>query len=223
MDNKWRLKEETLLYYIKRFAPSLRDVCIKIKGRTYHVDENGSNIVWAYVCPLCMDSTIAIVGLQVIHNDEFDLDHYPPKSVGGTRTVLTCKPCNSNAGDSYDYTLKQVLESRNFWVRKDPDAEILTKAVYQGAKGWYHSKLKHNDGILVHLWETKKTPNNVQQWMAEATKQLNWKIELSFSEPSEKLVYKALLKAAYLYCFSVFGYEFAFTHIATNIRNILNS
>ena len=50
----------------------------------------------AYGCPLCLRL------FRRDHVDQLSLDHVPPKSVGSKLKVLTCKHCNSTAGNELD-------------------------------------------------------------------------------------------------------------------------
>jgi hypothetical protein len=56
----------------------------------------------AYGCPLCLRLFCRD------HIDQLSLDHVPPKSVGSKLKVLTCKCCNSRAGNELDAHAHQV-------------------------------------------------------------------------------------------------------------------
>lgn len=51
-----------------------------------------------YLCPLCLDG----LTVEEFATGELTVEHVPPKRLGGSDLVLTCKPCNSRAGTSFD-------------------------------------------------------------------------------------------------------------------------
>src|ERR1019366_3827432 len=82
---------------------------------------------FAYLCPLCLRNGIMISnenGLSM--HCEFSPDHYPPKSVGGSDSLLVCTHCNSQAGKDYDFSLKQKIKDIAF-LKRVPSATIVSK------------------------------------------------------------------------------------------------
>src|SRR5207248_11112292 len=47
--------------------------------------------------------------------------------------------------------------------------------------------------------------------------------KIKFDVPHNDLVYKSLLKSAYLYCFSIWGYDFIYSYTGKNIREVLSN
>jgi hypothetical protein len=72
-----------LAYYFGRDSPSLQKITFAQTGRFFH-DGDGKPVKGIYLCPLCLKNKIGMVGEHLHFDEEFTLDHYPPKSVGGS-------------------------------------------------------------------------------------------------------------------------------------------
>lgn len=64
-------------------------------GQAHRLREDGELV---YLCPLCEDE----FSREDFRADKLTAEDVPPKSVGGRRIVLTCKPCNHNQGSKID-------------------------------------------------------------------------------------------------------------------------
>ena len=175
-----------------------------------------------YFCPFCLTSFICIIFDSLQGSGEFDLDHYPPKSVKGRNTILVCKECNSNFGKEFDHSVKQYLIGMAFLSKKN--ISINSKFSLSNVKGKYGTDLLWENDVLVTNIDFKKYPP-LQKGLLEAGKTglNNFSVKLSFSLPHEDLIHKAFLKAAYLGCFSYWGYDFAISHVGRNIIKVLNN
>lgn len=130
------IKQEVLESHIARYFRSLKVYAEKYLPLFNYTVENQVPHV-AYMCPLCVTRGLIVTeefGLGM--HDEFSLDHYPPKSVGGFETVLVCKKCNSYAGDHYDFTLKQKINDISFG-RRIPASSKKTKSKITDVIGNY--------------------------------------------------------------------------------------
>src|SRR5882724_8834404 len=58
-----------------------------------------------YICPVCL-SEFSSVNMD---DNPLTLEDAPPKSLGGTANVLTCKRCNNTAGHKIDFHLTEKL------------------------------------------------------------------------------------------------------------------
>jgi hypothetical protein len=174
----------------------------------------GENI---YICPLCLKSFFYFKNCQFYENEEFTEDHFPPQSVGGSRTILTCKPCNSSYGGNMDYALKEYLEFKRFLSKKEK-ASYPTKVSYSGTQGKYNLRLYWENGILIKEIDFKKYPL-IQKWLLAPNANRNLTFETL--APSEVVIQKALLRAAYLHCFSNWGYDFIYSETAKRMRRVL--
>src|SRR5713226_1588535 len=67
-----------------------------------------------YVCPLCLcayDET-------ALESGSLSIEHIPPESVGGGRTALTCKKCNSEGGADLDSHMRREADLHDFATGK---------------------------------------------------------------------------------------------------------
>lgn len=208
--------EKRLVYHIKKYSLSLQNVSIQRLGNFYH--SNGVRNDLAYLCPLCLKNKIAVNGMDIRADDDFTLDHFPPASVSGKNTILVCKTCNDKAGLDFDYSLKEWLNEQSF-IKRVPNAKLPVKIQPQDLKGKYRGNLKIEadkislDDFIRYPFVNESLLKIIQGQVIEQT--------ITFQSPKIELVYKALIKTAYLHCFSIWGYDFSYSETALRIRNIL--
>src|SRR5215213_4796943 len=81
------------------FFPSIRGVCEKYGKKVQLIADKSlpteKEINVFYLCPVCLQNFAWIENEQIFWNNDFDLDHFPPESVGGKNEILECKSCNS--------------------------------------------------------------------------------------------------------------------------------
>lgn len=209
--------EKKLAYYFSKYARSLQNVVFERTGRFFH-HNNLTPVDLVYLCPLCLKNKIGVIGEYVHYDDEFTLDHFPPKSVGGKNTVLVCKTCNSTTGDEFDFSLKRWLQTQCF-NKKIPNSRIPVKLELQDTKGKYNGHLVlEKPGSL--KWDIPDYPL-VKEWFQKISQGLVAEKTITYYPVKMELVHKALLKAAYLYSFFIWGYDFVYSETATRIRSVL--
>ena len=187
----------------------------------------------AYLCPLCIKNLIWVVKIEDLNStdkavlyktSEFTLDHFPPESVGGKKTVWVCKECNNKAGDTYDHQIKKHIE--HLGLQKEG---LSTKVAVRNKikdvgnfKGYLEST--ENQEWLLHLkTDEAKVIKPLDEWIIGEGKGYDWQVDVTISTPINEAVQKAMLKAAYLYCFTYFGYQFVFSKAGELIRQVLKS
>jgi hypothetical protein len=178
----------------------------------------------AYICPLCLDKYIVLLGNDLNVNAEFSLDHIPPKNIGGTLELITCKKCNNDAG-KYEAELGKKLEYDAFTKRQVESAIENTRLKISGVAGNYKSFIKvSEDGtpIIDFPVNAKHEMPFLNTWLESLGKTEDWTITLTVPIPNDKKKMKALLKAAYLICFFYWGYEFTYSQNGEQIRKVLN-
>jgi hypothetical protein len=219
------LKLETLTKYFLRYTPSLNNFKDKYVD-LFFTDANNVPKHFAYVCPICVTNGIVVLENGTIYdtNAEFTLDHFPPEAVGGKLTLLVCKKCNNEAGAKYENSLKEKMENMSF-SKKIPTARSKTKSQISNVKGNYPSVLTiRKDG----KYEISFKPSErihaplLDQWLDNSKTHHNWTANITIPFADEAKVLKALLKTAYLFCFHYWGYEFAYSHTASQLRKVLN-
>lgn len=170
-----------------------------------------------YLCPICLKPHKTIS-----EDDPLTLEDAPPKSLGGSANVLTCKSCNNTAGYKIDAHLVErlrELDSASFIpgtetkVQIKVDGDTLQGTIYvleDGTMQIEHSK-KNN-----HPEKLKKAMGRVSAGM---------KIDLNLLKSRvipENLEY-ALLKTGYLLAFETFGYSLILNKCFNAIREQLRN
>lgn len=179
----------------------------------------------AYLCPICVENAFMIIDSPTQRiTGEFTEDHYPPKSVGGKKTILVCRQCNSKAGHNYDFALKDHLTHLSF-QKKVPSSSIKSRTLipevgaFKGKivideKGDLQLNLKSN--------ESAEIPP-LDKWIEYSKTNKDWEIQIEYKSPHDEKIEKALVHAAYLTCFEYFGYEYIFSKGGQLMRDVLNN
>ena len=178
----------------------------------------------AYLCPLCLKKYIVQLGNNLNVNGFFSIDHVPPKSVGGTLELITCKKCNNDAG-KFEAELIKKLKYDAFAKKQFPVVIEDTKFRISGVKGNYASFIKRieNEVPIIDFPSNKKQKTPLlDNWLNNLNDQDDWSVTLEVPVPNSKKNLKALLKAAYLICFFYWGYEFLYSNSGEMIRKVLN-
>ncbi len=217
---------ETLLKHVKDyFETSLRYFPQKYLYFFLKEDDQIPEHV-AYLCPLCL-SNILVVNLETkafLVSSDFDLDHYPQKSIGGNKTILVCKSCNNEAGHNFEFALKKHLHLSSFSHnglshKVDIKSSIenigaFNSKLWKDENGKWQISLKKDENI-------KMTP--LDNWIEYIKVSTDWELQITIPKPKEDHINKAILKSAYLYCFSFWGYEFAFSKAGDLFRLVLSN
>jgi hypothetical protein len=177
-----------------------------------------------YFCPLCLNNFLIAVGNQLRSSAKFTKDHFRPKSAGGHHTLLVCESCNSTAGSEFDYILEEFLKMCAFNKRIPNAALEMTHAVSAIEGHWRGHVIANDTGTLdIQLKKNPKKPiEKLDNWIERSKTDLDYSITMTIQDPQPKIVGRALLKAAYLYCFCHWGYEFAHSTQGYQIRQVLD-
>jgi len=179
----------------------------------------------AYLCPLCITNFIIALYEEKSFQatSDFDLDHYPQKSIGGKNTILVCKSCNNQAGHKFEFALKKHLELSSFAEKgishkvdvktSIPDVGQFKSLIWKNANDQWEISLKPNDKIKI---------KPLDEWMAYSKTNKNWSIQVTIPNPKDDHINKSMIKSAYLYCFALWGYEFAFSKTGDLFRAVLS-
>lgn len=174
-----------------------------------------------YLCPICFRE----FRIEDLNSDrEFYLtdEHVPPKSVKWETKVLTCNSCNTKQGGILDSQLPIVVNAKAFFNR-EPGASLDTKFIINDKiksagtttitdKQELHfffdprrTSPANNDQIKDLLQEGKKTPD----------------INAEFQVGKFKNATISIIRAAYLWAFSVLGYGFVFNKNLNDYRRLM--
>jgi hypothetical protein len=165
-----------------------------------------------YVCPCCVTEQ-GFKGLlrEALLNRQLTEEHVPPEAVGGRPLILTCAPCNSNAGSRLD-----AHADKAFRVEDDPPGTFRDQSVRVGL-------LEHeitmtmtasSSGGIQLFGEPRRSNPRAHtaffQELEELTRagSTNWSFKLRFREPFNRgRAAVSWLRAAYLVVFAKFGYR----------------
>lgn len=162
-----------------------------------------------YICPIC---------LRIVRDaQELTREHVPPKSMGGRVICLTCKNCNNRAGHTIDAAMNerrlmsQVMVSgtkgkQQIQLRAD-GLNVNASLVRQGSGAHFNIDPRHND------------PHSVEQFNAAASTSGNLKLEIYYRNKfSERQAMVGYLRAAYLFLFAKYGYEWILHRSLDTVR-----
>lgn len=224
------VEQKDIENHFARFYPSLNCYLNKYAG-SFFIDPKNILPHIAYLCPLCLKSGIIYepsFGLGM--HAEFSLDHFPPKSVGGFLKILVCKKCNNDAGGIYENSLKEKMRNMSFnkgifSSHLNAKAKIITPSGDAKIPGRYSSRLSIDEEGKIEISLKPKTSvpvPHLDKWIEDSKTDTNYKIELTVPVADESKVSKSLLKAAYLFCFDSWGYDFAYSESGEKIRKVLH-
>jgi hypothetical protein len=210
--------------YCRRFKQSMEKFRLSdLNFKPANYFEDHPNHVF-YQCPICFKNSILFTNTQAFATSEFNLDHYPPRSAGGWKKGFACKVCNSKSGTDFEDELKDQLH-HNSYVLKFPNSIInITATIKEVPGGPYKGRMTmQQDGIgMVDLGTLAKTPH-VAKWSDDVKKDpTNFEFNVSGFFPSTAKVKKALIKAAYWYCFARWGYQFSKSIGGSVMRKYIN-
>lgn len=170
-----------------------------------------------YICPICLKPH-----KDLNTDDPLTLEDAPPKSLGGSANVLTCKSCNNTAGHKIDFHLTERLreiDSGKFI----PGTETSVKINIDGET--FQGKITVEEDGTMKMFHSKKNnhPEKLEKTMnqVKAGKVVNMDFLKSRVIP-ENLEY-ALLKTGYLMMFEKFGYSLLFNECFEIIREQLKN
>lgn len=154
-----------------------------------------------YLCPICLRP----------HNDlntddPLTLEDAPPKSLGGTANILTCKSCNNTAGHKIDFHLTERLREIDS-AKFIPGTETIVKVNINGET--FQGKITVAEDGTMTMFHSNK--NNHPEKLEQTMQQLKGGniVDMNFLKSRvipENLEY-ALLKTGYIMTFEKFGYS----------------
>lgn len=185
----------------------------------------GTEGLLIYVCPMCLERRMGAHQFELRSFGDFTKDHFPPKNVGGNKTILICDKCNNSAGSNFEFILKELLEFRAF-QKRIPNARLPMKhTIISNVKGHYQGELiidKDGNTIIDPKPNKKKNIPPLDKWIEYSKTHTDYTLTFTLYEPNQELLAKAFFKSAYLYCFLSMGYEFAMSKQAEMMRKVMN-
>jgi hypothetical protein len=171
------------------------------------------------LCPLCLRPF-------VVGDPKSDLrptaEHIVQESLGGTLEfpTLTCSRCNSGGGRRFQGHLKKAMRALDFMDGKGSMPTVIHNDV-----GLVVANLDWNMGAPVQIKVVGEKGSNVDA--VEALPSLfreDGKIKLTFKFDFIQQPYLlGVLRVAYLAAFKNFGYSYAFSEGAAQVRQVMDS
>lgn len=217
-------KPDIMAKHIHLYGPSLSNYVDRYANLFFTAkDESEIPAHPAYLCPLCLEKGIAIFKEGFVDNGaDFTLDHFPPKNVGGTQTILVSRDCNSKAG-LFENELKKKLQDQSF-DKGVPNAQRNIRSTISSVQGSYPGLLTmgEDDKISISFKENDNIHSPLlDQWLMMPEHGPDWKADIKYFVADHNKVAKSILKTAYLYCFQYWGYAFCYSRAAELIREVL--
>ncbi len=204
--------------HCQRYSQSLQYVSYERRGVFFH-DNDNKPVHLVYLCPICLINKVGILSPEEFRSDdEFTIDHFPPSSVGGKQAVLVCKTCNSKAGADYDYSVKDWIQEQAF-VNAVPGSQFPVSMEFDGIQGKYKESLVSDGQVLSFSLDRFARYPNVNKFLNELQVK-PFRTNLQFKSADMKLLYRALIKAAYLKAFYIWGYDFIYTATGMKMRDV---
>ncbi len=170
-----------------------------------------------FVCPLCFKY------FQRDSLSTLSLEHVPPRGVGGQVQTMTCRDCNSVHGSKLDSHLVKKMDYIAAFTGKSSSA-IRAKVTINREVTLPANFYPALDGKIVLCpaegqGETNKpqVESFTQQFALE-----NAQIDIQMLVPIDRYADMSLLRAAYLWMFSAFGYGYLFNLALHGVRTQIN-
>lgn len=175
-----------------------------------------------FVCPVCLDSFDS----TALERDLLSLEHVPPRSVGGKELCLTCRRCNSEAGDQFDYAVAEAERYRAMQSGlKGQQTDFSTKVIIEAEGRQLNAGLRFDEnGVVIEVHERRNNPvpfaaqiDALRQRAGAGDPEMTFRLDVSFRFSPRKL-FVSWLRAAYLAAFAKFGYDYVLRKVLDPVR-----
>jgi hypothetical protein len=163
-----------------------------------------------FICPLC----IKFFTRDDLRAKAISLEHVPPEKYGGTVRTVTCASCNKWAGTTLESELGRQLKLGEV-LSGTPGSSIEAKySVSDRDDLWLFATIQRPNPetwqVIGDPHPKRTNPRDLEeiQRLIEAGKFHEFKMTMRFRAPKPRHPEAALLRIAYLWTFSVFGYGF---------------
>lgn len=159
-----------------------------------------------YICPLCF-TVFPIEALDISAANHLTEEHIPPQSVGWKRKVLTCKMCNNTQGGQFDSQVLLLLKKHAFNERV-PGTTIQAKFKVGSNVANGVAKIKPDGSTSIAIIKERTNPKDYQQIKDRLEKNIQDDISIVSTTGNMKRALISMIRAAYLWGFSEYGYAF---------------
>lgn len=180
-----------------------------------------------YYCPICGNH----FPRTALDNKELTLEHIPPEAQGGKGIALTCSKCNKTAGYSVDSAVFNRME-----LKKEIESLTIRNQDYKGRVRLnfgeenldkVNADLSVKDSKVTFYVIGKSNPPNISENIKGFINKANQGNKSCFQSikitPKQRfnLWYSKVgdLRTAFLVCFALFGYKYAYDKRLEPVRN----
>jgi hypothetical protein len=175
-----------------------------------------------YGCPLCLRS------FPPSRSDDLTIEHVPPRSLGGTPTLLTCVECNSRAGgpdgvDTHARCAENVFDFALGAMESGHQAKLTIGGVSQNIRVSTSGPIRM---LGVPEADPPGTADRMQAAFEEsssATSDPTLRITLFRDTFSPRRQAISWLRSAYLAAFSAFGYRYILRSSLNDVRQQIHN
>lgn len=202
-------------FLIEKYCKKTSEIhFVSSEGRDFQIMD-------AFICPLCLNA------IKKNDIDIITLEDVPPKSVGGSPKLITCKPCNNVVGGKIESFLHNELLLAH--LLKNPE-DIPFKAEYtlNGVKIQGRFKIKSIENHEIQCSIDSNDINNYPVFTQEMDH--NWdgsnleiKYDLTSVKRNDEYANLSILKSAYLLAFAKLGYMYILNDNLDPIRDQLHN
>lgn len=167
-------------------------------------------------CPLCLrEFTMETIG-------ELSLEHAIPSALGGTVETLTCKvKCNNRQGSKLDSHLVAAMKAVDGMEGKEPMKMRLDAGGGHIAGEVFWTNGGKETPRTFRISRKASNPNAVSALRSNLADHSEFSVHINFGFNATNY-WRAAIRAAYLSVFSVYGYEYAFSEGAAQVRRVLS-
>lgn len=156
-----------------------------------------------FCCPLCLNQ---------VSSSDISRDEFPPKSIGGTNWVPTCRDCNSSVGSATESHLKMMEGYARIWSEtgRHPITYRIGNTTHRALVDMSANpqvvtpRHESSDDPTVELVEQAIIANRMAGRRDDDIGTLSSDVEFAFQTNALEISY---LKAAYLAVFNTLGYR----------------
>jgi len=169
-----------------------------------------------YICPLC-NKIYDKGAFSPEYVDQLTEEHFPPGKLGGSVKILTCKICNNTHGSELESHLKEHLITQDF-LKGDSEASRPARFLTDGKFDIGGQILKTSTGFHFRAVRQISNHNHFDKLFRVEKPDLK-KIDITITGLYKRRKAEiALLRIAYLWLYSEFGFAIMYNSNMHKIR-----
>lgn len=174
-----------------------------------------------YPCPLC-GHFFGVKHLEPNQDNFLTIEHVPPKSLGGSNIILTCKNCNSEHGRNLDGQLYNKIKAHRF-MKSEQEAELNVRYRIADKIPSDGKLLRRATGEIVFHFDADRTNPKFKEDILQILqgKKGEVKLDFTFQKGEDNKATLSMLRTGYLLAFKKLGYAFVLSKSAQKISSML--